>query len=93
MFKAKSLITPYAGRRGGDSCMATVSISLAAGVVFGAVMVIASLVSNRGSELRGKTAVRTATKTQLKDDNLTLTNFGTTYPYLYDPGSIYRDTI
>jgi hypothetical protein len=55
MFKAKSLMTLYAGRRGGDE--------------------------------------RMATKTQLKDDNRILTNFGTTYPYLYDPGSIYRDTI
>ena len=55
VFKARSLTTLHAGRRGGDSCMAK--------------------------------------KTKLKDRNSILTNFGTIYPYLYDPSSIYRDTI
>lgn len=71
--------------------MATVPISLAAGLVFALVIVIGSLYSNRESESRGRMAVRTATNTQLKNDNPILTNFGTTY--LYDPDSIYRDTI
>jgi hypothetical protein len=93
MFKGKSLTTLHAARRGGDSSMATISISLAAAVVFAVAIIIASLYSNRGTELRGKTAVRTPASTQLEDDNPILTNFGTTYPYVYDPGSIYRDTI